>query len=773
MFTRLGAALYRTHWIVLVAALLFVVVAAIFGSGLFGLLKNGGFSDPASESSRAQNLLDTKLGGSTADLIILMSSDTLKVTNPAFRDAATNLLVRLQTRSEVASVTSYYSTQSASFLSRNGYETFAAVQLAAKNEQAKENDFQVIQPLITSPTLHILLGGNAAVNVAVRTQNAADLEHAEILTFPIVAILLLIVFSGLVAAGLPMLIGGVAILSTFVVLRFLAGIMDVSVYSINVVTMLGLGLGIDYALFMVTRFREELVPDENDVRGALERTMVTAGRTVAFSGLTVSTSLLGLLLFPEPYLHTMGIAAIATILVVLLASLTILPAMLALLGRHINALSIQRLFRRPASSKRSSGFSETRGVWYRLSETVMRWPVPVVLVVFSLLVVLGTPFLRASFSTADVRVLPSDEPAHIVSNRLTQDFDQQGNAQLLIAIRTPGNALSASNLANLNAYVLTLKAIPGVMQVDSLVTVDSSLKLATYQQIYAHPGVNPQLTAIAAQLAHGDLTRITVAIQPVDRSAAAEDIVRKVRAIHAPGGLIPLVDGTTPQQMDLIASLSVTIPHALLIIGVAIFVLLFLMTGSLLIPLKAIILNTLSLTATFGALVWIFQDGHLRDLLGFQSIGSIDATQPILIFAVAFGLSMDYEVFLLSRIKERYDETGNNRIAVASGLQRTGKLITSAAVLMAVVFVAFGGAKIILIQEIGIGLAIAIMMDATLVRVLLVPATMRLLGQWNWWAPAPLRAIWRRIGLSETTTHTTPNTKPYSSYAKTSTPALK
>jgi RND superfamily putative drug exporter len=252
-----------------------------------------------------------------------------------------------------------------------------------------------------------------------------------------------------------------------------------------------------------------------------------------------------------------------------------------------------------------------------------------------------------------------------------------------------------------------------------------------------------------AQLANGDTTKITVAMQPVDHSPASVDIVHQVRAIQATGGLTPLVDGTTAYQLDLLASLSATLPYALLVMFVAVSVLLFLMTGSLLMPVKAIVLNILSLSATFGALVWIFQDGHLQNLLGFQSTGSIDATQPILIFAIAFGLSMDYEVFLLSRIKERYDETGDNRAAVSSGLQRTGWLITSAAMLMAVVFSAFGTSKIIFIQEIGIGLAIAVIIDATLVRMLLVPATMRLLGKWNWWAPASLRAIWRWVGLSE------------------------
>ncbi len=751
MLAKLGGTLYRTRWIVLFAALVIVAGAAIFGTGLFGSLKSGGFADPASESSKAQNLLDTKLGGSTADIIILMSNDSMKATDPAFMAAATQLLATLKARPEVASITSYYTTHSASFLSRDGHETFAVVQLAAKDEATKEKDYKTIQPLITSSTLETKVGGNVAVSIAINQQVSADLEHAEMITFPILALLLLIVFGGLVAAGLPLLIGGIAILGAFAILRVIASLTDVSVYAVNVVTMLGLGLAIDYALFIVTRFREELGSGTGDVKGALERTMATAGRTIIFSGLAVSTSLLGLMLFPEMFLRSISMGAIAATLVALLAALTILPAILALLGRRVNALSIQRLFRRNTSSQRQAASTETQGAWYRIAEMVMRRPVVVGLAVLAILVTLGLPFLRVSFSTPDVKVLPSNQEARIVSDRLTQDFAQQGDSQLVIAIRTPGDALSPTNLASLDTYVDAIKAIPGVLSVDSLVTVNPSLSLPDYQQLYAHPGANPQVAALATQLANGDTTKITVAMQPADHSAAAEDIVRQIRAVHAPGGLVPLVDGITAYQLDLLASLGATLPYALLVMVVAVSLLLFLMTGSLLMPLKAIVLNILSLSATFGALVWIFQDGNLQNLLGFQSTGSIDATQPILIFAIAFGLSMDYEVFLLSRIKERFDETGDNRAAVSSGLQRTGWLITSAALLMAVVFGAFGASKIILIQELGIGLAIAVIIDATLVRMLLVPATMRLLGKWNWWAPAPLKAIWRRVGLSEST----------------------
>jgi uncharacterized membrane protein YdfJ with MMPL/SSD domain len=746
MLTRFGDFIYRARWGVLLVALAVLIGAGIFGFSAFGQFKNGSSGALDSESARAEQLLDSKLGGASPDVIILMRSDTLQATDAAFTQAATDLLARLQNHSEVASLTSYYSTHSQSFLSSDGHETFALLQLTSQDLPTKIKQYNALQPLLTSPTLQVTMGGTIPVNIAINTQINTDLEHAEIFTFPILAILLLFVFSGVIAAGLPLLIGGAAIVCAFAVLHLITLFTDVSSYAINVVTMLGLGLAIDYALFIVTRFREELAGDENDVRGSLERTMATAGRTVLFSALTVSTSLSSLLLFQSDFLRSMGMGAIAAILTVMLISLTLLPAILALLGKRINALS----FRRRRAQGAASG--EHRGAWYRLSETVMRWPIPVALAVLAILLTLGSPFLHITFATPDVNVLPAGQEPLVVSQQLSQNFAHQSGAQLTIVVTTPGDALLASNLASIDSYVKSIENIPGVEQVESLVTVSPTLTLAQYQQLYANPGLNPQFTQAAQQLANGDLTKIIVALQPAEHSSAAINIINEVRSIHAPGGLAPLVDGITPAQMDLLASLGATLPYAFLIIIASIFVLLFLMTGSLVMPLKAIILNILSLSATFGGLVWIFQDGHLQNLLNFPSIGSIDATQPVLIFAIAFGLSMDYEVFLLSRIKERFDQTGDNRQAVSSGLQRTGWLITSAALLLAIVLGAFGTAKIISIQEIGVGLAIAVIMDATLIRMLLVPATMRLLGTLNWWAPAPLHRLWQRIGLRETTT---------------------
>jgi RND superfamily putative drug exporter len=749
---RYGGFVYHARWVVLLSCLALVVVAAIFGATVFGQLKSGGFEDPNSESSRAQVLLDQRLGGSVTDLVLVMRSETLQVTEPAFVAAATEVLGTLQARQEVASVTSYYSTQSLRFLSRDGHETFAAVQLTAQDLTTKQRDYGALRPLMASTILHISIGGNVATTVALRDQASADLKRAEIISFPLVGLLLFLVFAGLVAASLPLLIGAIAILGAFALLRALTGLTDISIFASNVVTVMGLGLAIDYALFIVTRFREELTPDARNVQGALQRTLATAGRTVLFSGLTVTVSLLGLLLFPEGFLRSIALGAIGAVLVAMLAALTLLPAILAIVGRRVDALSIRGPLQRLFSSRRVANAGVRRGAWYRLSQGVMRFPAPVLVLVLGVLVLLGSPFLHASFSTPDARSLPVGREARVAAERIAQDFAQQGASELVIAVRTPGDALSSDNLASLDAYVRAIEALPGVVQTQSLVSVDPARSLADYQRLYAHPGADPRLTAIATRLASGDVTKVTVELQAEEFSAATNATVRQIRALSVPGGLQALVGGATPIQMDLFADLGARLPYALLVMALTIFVLLFLMTGSVVVPVKAIALNMLSLTATFGALVWIFQDGNLQGQLNFQANGSIDGTQTILIFALAFGLSMDYEVFLLSRIREEFAATGDNRAAVAAGLQRTGWLITSAALLFAAVLAAFSTSELVFIKQIGVGLAIALVMDATLVRGLLVPATMRLLGRWNWWAPRPLRWLWQRVGLHEGTT---------------------
>jgi uncharacterized membrane protein YdfJ with MMPL/SSD domain len=738
--------LYRGRLLIIIGALLLIGLAAGYGGGLFASLTSGGFDVPGSDSLRAQQLLDRYLHGATPDLILLMQADQLQPTDPTFQTSALALLTRLQARREVSAITSYYSTHDARFLSRDGRETLALIQLAPNDESQKEQAYRTIEPLLTAPPLRLTVGGNVPFNVELNQQISKDLEFAELISFPLVAVLLLIIFGSVIAALLPLLIGGVTILGAFALLRLATTMTPISVFAINVVTMLGLGLAIDYALLIVTRFREELRRQEQNVPRALRRTLQTAGRAVLFSALTVSVSLSGLLLFPEVFLRSLGLGAISAVVIALLSALILLPALLALLGRRVNLLAIRPGLRRTLADEERR---LNTGPWARLAGLVMRHPLPILLGVVLLLLLLGQPFLGVSFSTPDTRVLPASASARSVAEELARNFPAQGASQAVIVIKMPGDALAADNLARLARYVEQIEQLPGVLGVESLVTVDPSLSLAQYQQLYRAPAQSPPLAIAAQQLANGPYTKVTVSMQYADLSAQASDLVEHIRALPTPAGLTALVGGATAHQIDLFASLRATIPAAATVIVIAILLLLFLMTGSLLVPLKALLMNLLSLTATFGALVWIFQQGHGASLLHFTSLGSIDGTQPVLIFAIAFGLSMDYEVFLLSRIKEEYDRSGDNQRAVASGLQRTGGLITSAALLLAVVLAAFSTSQIIFIKEIGVGLAIAVLLDASIIRVLLVPATMRLLGALNWWAPRPLQALWQRLGLSE------------------------
>lgn len=747
MLTWLAGNIYRFRWIMLICILGIIIAAVIVGSGVFNALDSvGGIQDPNAQSTIAENLISSKLNTGSVDVVILMSSVRYKATDPAFEQAATRMLNTLKASSKVVSVTSWYSTRSTDLLSRDGHQTIALLQISRQGHQTA--NYEAIAPLITSPTLHIEIGGGIVADQQFNHQLQSDLTFAGEISLPIVTLLLIFIFGGVVAALLPLLIGGFAIMCTFAILRILAPFVEISAFAINVAAFIGLGLAIDYSLLVVTRFREELSHDEQSVRDALQRTMATAGRTVLFSGLTVSTSLIGLLLFPEVLLKSIGLAAIITAVVAMLGVQVVLATLLALLGRRVNALSFQRLIRR---GKRPAK-AQTRGAWYRLSFTIMRFSIPVMLGTIALLLLLGSPFLGAKFSTASENVLPPGS-AKTVNQQLKRNFPNQGGngTEIDLAVQTPGSATSASNLATLYDYVNRIAAIPGVSGVSSLVSVDPRITLAQYQQIYAHPATNPQIAAAAAEFANHDLTKVIVSSNDAFDSPAAITIVQKIRALVVPRGFVSLVGGDTADQIDLFASLEAHIPSALAVMVAAIFLLLFFMTGSLIMPIKAIILNVLSLSATFGALVWIFQDGHLQHLLGFQSVGSLDSTQPILVFAIAFGLSMDYEVFLLSRIKELFDKTGDNRQAVALGLQRTGQLITSAALLQAFVVGAFATSQILQVKELGLGVALAIVMDATLVRVLLVPAMMNLLGKWNWWAPKSLQALARRVGLREAT----------------------
>jgi len=714
MFEAWGRIIFNRRRLVLVIAAAGVVCAAIWGTGVFGKLQSaGGFAPPASQSQQEANRAAAVFGRDAGDVVLLYSSATETVHSPAYRAAVTSSLARLP-RSRVISASTYWSARSPQFVSQDGRVTYAVLELAGDNDAARIKSFEAIQGDVRAPGLTVLAGGQIPTEAAINKEVTSDIGRAEAISMPVLLILLLVIFGSLAAASLPLAIGGIGIIGSFAALRLLTLATPVSIYSVNITTILGLGLAIDYGLFMVGRFREEL-DRQASVADAVARTVATAGRTVAVSGITVALALASLMLFPAVFLRSMGYGGVATVLVDMLAALTVMPALLAVLGHRVNALRIRRSVGRPGAVVQE----EPAGGWYRLARSVMRRPLVFAGVIVVVLLALGAPVLHISWGGTDARALPAAAPARQVSEALSRDFPGNVSAPIesLVQFRGP-IAGSPARQGQLAAYAGRLGRLPGV--------------------------TGAQLTGV-----RGNVARIDLRYQPDPLSAQARQIVQRVRGIPGPAGSKVEVGGQTAQLVDELSSLSATVPWMALVMAAATFVLLFLAFGSVVLPVKAIVANLLSLSATFGVVVWIFQEGHLSGLLRFEATGTLDPTMPILMLAIIFGLSMDYEVFLLSRIRERYDVTGDTPEAIASGLQRTGGVITSAALLLVIVVGAFSASGITFIKLMGVGMIVALIVDASVVRVLLVPAAMRLLGQANWWAPKPLRRLYARYGIRE------------------------
>jgi RND superfamily putative drug exporter len=556
-----------------------------------------------------------------------------------------------------------------------------------------------------------------------------------------------LIFGSLVAAALPLAVGATSIAGAFLVLRVVGSVTDVSLFAINIITLLGFGLAIDYSLFVVSRFREELEVQAGSIRGALVRTLQTAGHTVLFSGLTVIISLLSLMLFAPMFVRTMGFGAAVAVGIAVVAALTVLPATLAILGTRVNGVSIRR---RRAGGPAAASASSHPGFWHATSQFVMRHPVAVLLITLVPLLAVGLPFLRIQFAVFDARSLPASHEARAVDELLRQQFPRNETQPIEVVVQSSQPVLDATSLDALYAYAQRLVAVPGVRRVDSLVSLDPRLDARGYASMYSPAGLAQNALAAQAVVRFAGepashTTVLSVLYDSEPYSPDSQHLVRSIRDLPVPGGLQVRVGGEPAYLVDFLASLGNTVPLAFGTIIAAMFVLLFLMLGSLVVPLKAVVLTALSLTFSFGALVWVFQDGHLAGLLKFTPVGSIDGAMPVLVFAGLFGLSMDYEVFLLSRIKEDYDRTGDLPAAVAAGLQKTGSIITSAALLLVVVTASFTTGEVLYVKQVGVSLCLAILADATVVRTLLVPATMRLMNRYNWWAPAPLQAIYHRL----------------------------
>jgi trehalose monomycolate/heme transporter len=711
VFESWGRSVYRRRWLILVIALLAAVLGGVWGTSIFARAQTaGGFDAPHSQSQYEAALATQTFGRDAGDVVVLYSSETLTAQAPTFRSAVIRTLSALPA-SRVESSATYWSTGSPRFVSASGHQTYVVLELAGGSDTARQASYDAIKSQLGAPGLRSQIGGVVPTNETIDQQTTVSITHAEGLSFPVLLLLLLVIFGGLTAACLPLAIGALGILGSFTALRLLSIVTGVSVFSLNITTILGLGLGIDYGLFLVTRFREEL-RRQPTVEDAVTRTVATAGRTVLVSGVTVGIVLASLMLFPETILRSIGYGGVATVIIDMIAALTVLPALLAVLGPKVNSLRVRRPAGRPEAAENSGG-------WYRLAGSVMRRPllyaVPIVLVLLGL----GAPFLGVTWGGVDATALPSGAAPRVVTEALNRDFPGNPTAPIeaIVAFRLPATA-SPARASDLASYVSRLSRVSGV--------------------------TGAQVTGI-----RGNVARIDLSYQPGPYTRQAQAIVGRVRDVAAPPGATALIGGQTAALDDELASIGHTLPWMALAVVLATFVLLFLAFGSLILPLEAIMANVLSLSAMYGVVTWIFQDGHLSGLLGFTSDGTISPTIPVLMFAIMFGLSMDYEVFLISRIRERYVATSDNIAAIASGLQRTGGVITSAALLLIVVIGLFSLSDITFIKLLGVGMIVALVLDATLVRMLLVPATMRLLGDANWWAPAPLRRLYARYGISE------------------------
>ena len=705
-------------------ALLVVVVAGAGGGSVADQLSVGGYTDPQTESARADAVLSGTLHVEQPNLVLLIS-DPRGVDDPDVAARGLALTRRLAAEPSVSDVTSYWAAgRPASLRSRAGDRALMVARVEGTDDQVHSR-MKTLAPRYSGVVggLQVRPGGLAEANVELTDLTRADGEKAEAVALPLTLLALIVIFGSVVAAGTPFAVGVGAMVGTLLVLRLVDLVTPVSVLALNITTVLGLGLGIDYSLFIVTRYREELA-NGRDVPAAIAAALSTAGRTVLFSAVTVALALASLLLLPFEFLRSFAYAGIPTALFAALAAVVVLPALLAVLGPRIDRFRLLRW--------RVAGPSEA-GFWQRLATWVMRRPVPVLVVVVALLAGLGLPFLHLQMGLADERVLPASSNAYQVGRVLRQDFDYRDVDSLLVVARGVDPEARADDVT---AYAERLSLIANVSRVDA---VTGS---------FAHGARIAPPSPSSSRFASGSATYLAVVPSVDATSSAARELLRRVRGAASP---FPIeVTGPTAVVVDSLGALYGALPLALTAMAVSLVVLLFLMTGSLVVPLKAIVLNVLSLSATFGVLVWGFQDGHLRGWIGdFTVTGTITWTVVVLLFAVAFGLSMDYEVFLLSRIKEEYDASGDNRRAVALGLQRTGRLVTAAAVVMSMVFISLVTSGVTYIKAVGPGLALAVVMDATVVRGLLVPAFMRLAGRANWWAPPALRRLHSRIGIAE------------------------
>jgi len=736
MFYHLGKIATRYRWLIVGFWMVAIAVSLPFAPRVSEVLHSGGFVSPDAESERAINLLAQKLHLDLTVVQVIFTSQNYTADSPQFVQQARVALAGVQRMPEVSGIVSFADNPRQISLDRHA--AYVNITLKADPDSAPKLLPELEHRIQPVPGLKASIGGGPVFYEDIQSVSESDLRRAEMLAFPFAIIALLLVFRSVVAAVLPALLGGCAVVVSLALIFGLGQVTTLSIFVLNITTLFGLGLGVDYSLFMVSRFREELAHGYS-VEEAVAITVATAGRAVTFSGFTVSIGLSGLIFFHINMLHSVGLGGILVVLIAVFAAITLLPAVLTIIGTRVNAFPVRiaRLWGRGRIQPAGADGNQQHGFWYRLSQLVMRYPVRILVPVLLVLIALGLPFLGVRFSAPDASILPAHVPSRAAYDLLASRFDVRETTPILLAVQTKGDVLTLANIRNLYSYVRRIEADPRVARVDSIVSADPRLTLDQYELLYTHPQLiaDPYLSALLKSSAAGDTTLILVISKYGMLDQHSLELVQTIRNTPPGNGMTALVDGGTAGNIDYVSSLYTDFPVAVLIVAITTYIVLLLFFRSLLLPLKAILMNTLSILASYGALVVIFQDGFLHQLLGFTPLGFVEASSPILLFCALFGLSMDYEVFLLSRIQEAYWQTGDNTQAVALGLQRSGGIITSAAVIVIVVSACFASADMILVKALGLGMALAVALDATLVRGLLVPATMRLLGNLNWWLP--------------------------------------
>ena len=736
MFAWWGQFVYRHRWLVLfVSAVMLTgsIVALLNG----GTLKNSGGEN--TESGRALALMQRQLpqSGAGSSFVLVFGSQTIAVQDPAFKQAVLSALKPLTADSRVKGVETPFDVpveQARAMTSTDGHHIYALVTLTDDYATARAY-YTELRHKVQSDRLQVLGTGNVAIASDFDKYLKSDLQRAELVSLAILVPLLLIVFGTLISMLLPLGVGGLAVVGGLAGVGLLARFTDVSTYSTNIVTLIGLGVAIDYSLFIVNRFREELAAGQI-VEQALIAAIRTSGRAVTFSGITVAIGLSAMLFFQGSFLASMGFAGTIVVAIAVLYALTFLASLLAILGHRVNWVRL------PLPRRSSGG-----GFWHGLALRVMRRPLLVLLPIVALLLLMASPFLQIKIANGDVGMLPPAAETRRGYDQL-QEFPGQGQTRFNVVVSYGrGRPLTTERVGDLYDFAQRIKQIPGVENVESLVSFDPSLSRSAYQALLTQPAAAQpaRLQAIVHGTTGSQIAVLSVVTKHGQESDASRAIVHSLRSMTPPPGSSLLVAAFSIDFTDFILQ---KIPLAVAYVMIVTYLVLFLLTGSVVLPLKAVIMNILSIGASFGALVWIFQLGHLSGLLNFTA-APLDPSVPVLLFCIVFGLSMDYEVLLISRIQEEYRRTGDTTQAVANGLEKSGRLITGAAAIMVAVFLAFGLADVVLIKSIGLGLALAAALDATLVRALIVPAVMRLLGRANWWAPRRLARWHRRISLDE------------------------